>query len=125
MRPADFICRLHASLKGRYKEHNIAHGLPLGSKLPPTKRKRQALELNEEQWAKRLATPTKSKYYSVPVIMPVPKKMKNKNLHRRHMKSVIQSKQNTNVQDLPKPNPSKESDACKVAIQQSDSKKKV
>lgn len=44
------------------------------------KRKREAMELTEEQWAKRLATPKKSKYHSVPPITPVPKKHKKGHL---------------------------------------------
>lgn len=77
MRPADFICTLHSSLRGRYKEHMIGHGLSVGSKCSKLKRKKEAMELTEEQWAKRVATSKKSKYYSVPPIMPVPKKTKS------------------------------------------------
>ncbi len=53
MRPADFICRLHSSLQGRYREHIIGHGLLAGSKRSKGKRKNEATDLTEEQWAKR------------------------------------------------------------------------
>lgn len=49
MRPADFICRLHSSLQGRYREHIIGHGLLAGSKRSKGKRKNEATDLTEEQ----------------------------------------------------------------------------
>ncbi|XP_073730811.1 uncharacterized protein [Misgurnus anguillicaudatus] len=123
LRPADFISRLHSSLKGRYKEHMITHGLPLESKCPTSKRKREAIELKEEQWAKRLTTPSKSKYYSVPVIMPVPKKLKTENPDRTQIKSCVKTtKKNMNIQH--KPILTKASNASKVTIQQSDNRRK-
>ncbi len=88
MRPADFICRLHSSLQGRYREHIIGHGLLAGSKRSKGKRKNEATDLTEEQWAKRVTAPQKSKYYSVPVTMPVPKKIKNKKADKRRNNSA-------------------------------------
>jgi len=60
IKTADFICTLHSYLKGSYREHMIGHGFSVGSRCSKEKSKKKAMELTEEQWAKRPATHKKS-----------------------------------------------------------------
>ncbi len=74
-KPGTFIRKMHQSLKGRYTESNIQHNLPLKLLLQPE----TPVNLNQSQetWMKKNQErfpSTKSKFYSVPQKIPVPKK---------------------------------------------------
>ncbi|KAL0199341.1 hypothetical protein M9458_007881, partial [Cirrhinus mrigala] len=67
---------MYASLKGRYREHIINHGLPENLLVRPVRPKKSVV-FAEESWAKREEpAPQKaerSKYYSIPKKEPKPK----------------------------------------------------
>lgn len=75
-RPAEFIQRMYASLKGRYREHIINHSLPENLLVRPMRPKKTVV-FAEENWAKREEPAPKkaerSKYYKVPKKEPKPK----------------------------------------------------
>ncbi len=74
-KPGTFIIKMHQSLKGRYTESIIQHNLPLKLLLQPETPVN--LDQSQETWMKKNQErfpSTKSKFYSVPQKIPVPKK---------------------------------------------------
>ncbi len=77
-KPQTFIRKMHQSLKGRYTESIIQHNLPLKLLLQPEPLETPVnLDQSQETWMKKNQErfpSTKSKFYSVPQKIPVPKK---------------------------------------------------
>ncbi|XP_073715784.1 uncharacterized protein [Misgurnus anguillicaudatus] len=75
-RPAEFIQKMYASLKGRYTEHIINHSFPENLLVRPIRPMKHTVELAEESWSRReMPTPqnaSRSKYYSTPKKDPKP-----------------------------------------------------
>ncbi len=77
-KPGTIIRKMHQSLKGRYTESIIQHNLPLKLLLQPEPPETPVnLDQSQETWMKKNQErfpSTKSKFYSVPQKIPVPKK---------------------------------------------------
>lgn len=76
MRPGNFIRTMYTSLHGRYIEHSMQNDLPDHLIAKPLKSK--DVKFSEETWAKKNEKSEgkvgRSKFYSVPDTIPVPKK---------------------------------------------------
>lgn len=86
LRPGAFVRKMYASLQGRYIEHIIAHNFSERLLLRPIRRK--DLTQSQENWAKRDGSKpqnVKSKFYTAPLTVPVPKKKQSQSSKKAKM----------------------------------------
>ena len=91
LRPGTFVRKMHGSLQGfRYSEHIMCHNFSEQLLLKPSEPK--DITQSQEGWAQRNGathTTAKSKFYTAPKTVPVPKRAKStQKAEKDHQKSA-------------------------------------